>query len=239
MSAQMTFKRVELKYMLDANQKAAVQAAMQGHVRPDQFGQNTIRNIYYDTDTYRLIRASLEKPVYKEKLRIRSYQQAAPDTPVFLELKKKFKSVVYKRRLILAEGRASSCFATGSRLPVDSQIAREIDYFCAFYGRLSQAVFLSYDREAYYAPDGTDLRITFDKNILYRQEDLSLCSPVWGEALLQPGMTLMEVKTSAALPLWLTEVLTREHLYKTSFSKYGTAYQEIVRASHKGDTKYA
>ena len=239
MAAQMTFKRVELKYILDARQKNAVLEAIPGHMQLDRFGRSTIRNIYYDTDTYRLIRASIEKPVYKEKLRIRSYDRATPDSTVFVELKKKYKSVVYKRRLTMPEQSASECFAADAPLPMDTQIAHEIDYFRAFYGNLSPTVFLSYEREAFYCLDDGDFRVTFDENILYRQQDMSLCSPVWGRPILPPDRTLMEIKTSCGIPLWMTEVLTRERIYKTSFSKYGAAYSDIVRSCHKGGLKYA
>ena len=165
MGYQATFKRYEIKYLLTQQQKQALLQAMRPYMKLDRYGRTTIRNIYYDTDTYRLIRRSLEKPVYKEKLRIRSYQTAAPDDPVFVELKKKYKSVVYKRRLTLPEMQARVSFQIGSPLPVHSQIAEEIEYFRAYYEGLHPTVFLSYEREAFYALDDSDFRVTFDENI--------------------------------------------------------------------------
>ncbi len=103
-----------------------------------------------------------------------------------------------------------------------------MDYFLSFYGSLRPAVFLSYEREAYAARDGSDFRVTFDDNILCRQEDISLGSAVYGTPLLPPGKVLMEIKCSGGIPLWMTGVLSREGIYKTSFSKYGTAYQTLI-----------
>lgn len=173
MAAQMTFQRYELKYLLNPTQKRAVLQAMDGHMELDQYGRVTIRNIYYDTETFRLIRRSLERPCYKEKLRVRSYRQVSPEEPVFVELTKKYKSVVYKRRLSLPEGLVSQSLGQDTPLPVSSQIGHEIAYFRSYYHPLIPTVFLSYQREAFYAVDGGDFRVTFDDHILYRQDQLS------------------------------------------------------------------
>lgn len=239
MAAQMTFQRYELKYLLTPDQKQAVLQAMEGHMALDQYGRGTIRNIYYDTDTFRLIRRSLERPCYKEKLRVRSYRQVTPEEPVFVELKKKYKSVVYKRRLALPEGLVSQSLAQNAPLPDSSQIGREIDYFRSYYRPLIPTVFLSYQREAYYPLDGGDFRVTFDDHILYRRDRLFLCSEVSGTPILPPGQTLMEIKTSGGIPLWMTHVLTRAHIFKTSYSKYGTAYQHMTHQHLLGGLRYA
>ena len=110
----------------------------------------------------------------------------------------------------------------------DSQIAREIDYFTGLYGTLHPAVYLSYEREAYYANDGSDFRVTFDDTILCRQKDLSLTLPPYGTPILPEGKVLMEIKCSRGIPLWMTEVLSKEKIYKTTFSKYGTAYKTLI-----------
>ncbi len=238
MAYQANFKRYELKYMLDGKQKEYLLSVIAPYMALDRYGRTTVRNIYYDTQHYQLIRRSIEKPVYKEKLRLRSYCQVASDAPVFVELKKKYKGVVYKRRIAMPEADALA-WLQGELPGPDSQIGREIDYFCQFYQTLQPRVFLSYDREAYYSLTGSDLRITFDENILCRRDGLSLSLPPDGTSLLQPKKCLMEVKTGGALPLWLTQALTRQHIYKTSFSKYGTAYQNIIYPQLKGDCLYA
>lgn len=238
MAYQAIFKRYELKYMLTLEQKQRILEAMEPYMKLDKYGRTTIRNLYFDTDSYRLIRRSIEKPVYKEKLRVRSYCRVDNDQPVFVELKKKYKKVVYKRRISLPECEAMD-WLSGGECDVHSQITDEIDYFMEYYQTLKPTVFLSYEREAYYTKNGDDFRVTFDDNILCRQEELSLTADVWGTPILEDGMVLMEIKTSGGIPLWLTEVLSREKIYKTSFSKYGTAYRNIIFPQLKGGFIYA
>lgn len=231
MNYQSTFKRYEIKYMLNRGQRQAILQAMLPYMKLDSYGHTTIRNIYFDTENYRLIRRSLEKPIYKEKLRIRSYKQAKPSDTVFVELKKKYDGIVYKRRLILLEEQAMESFYHDLSLPVDSQIADEIEYFRSYYVSLRPVVFLSYEREAFYALDGGDFRITFDENILYRDCDFSLGGSIYGIPLTTADETLMEVKTSGGLPLWLTYELNCLGVYCTSFSKYGAAYMDMTARS--------
>ena len=239
MAYQAVFKRYELKYLLTQEQKTKILEAMEPYMALDQYGRTTIRNLYYDTDNYRLVRHSIEKPAYKEKLRIRSYNQANPDSKVFVELKKKYDSIVYKRRLSLEEENAMEWVSGEMHCEQESQITREIDYFLEYYKTLHPVVFLSYEREAFYDKNGGDFRVTFDNHILCRQEALSLEEDVWGTALLPEGMVLMEIKCSGGIPLWMTHILTQEHIYKTSFSKYGTAYQTKNFPKMKGDLQYA
>ena len=228
MAVQTVFKRYELKYMLTKEQKEIITAAMAPYMKLDKFGRTTIRNIYYDTDTYLLIRRSIEKPAYKEKLRIRSYDRANPDSTVFLELKKKYDHIVYKRRVFLPEAEALNWISGEKPCQKHTQISEEVDYFLDHYKTLHPAVFLSYEREAYFSKDGSDFRVTFDDNILCRQEDLSLESDVYGTPILPEGNVLMEIKCSGGIPLWMTSVLSEQHIYKTSFSKYGTAYKNVI-----------
>lgn len=240
MADQMTFERYELKYLLARQEKEEIIKAMEPYMKPDSYGRTTIRNIYFDTDTFRLIRRSLEGPVYKEKLRVRSYKPVHTMEPVFVEIKKKYKSVVYKRRLKLPEQEVMESFQKGKPLPDDSQIGAEIQYFREYYKDLRPAVFLSYEREAWYALDGGDFRVTFDENILYRKEDFSLGSEIYGIPLIGDHQTLMEIKTSGGIPLWMGQALTRNHLYKTSFSKYGSAYMcMMAEQKQTGGYKYA
>ena len=239
MSYQSVFSRYELKYLLTHSQKRRIMAAMAPYMRLDAYGRTTIRNLYYDTPSYRLVRQSLERPAYKEKLRVRSYDQADAFSPVYVELKKKYDGVVYKRRIALPEKEAMEWVSGAFPCLREEQIVREIDYFRDFYGELKPAVFLSYEREAYYATDGSDFRVTFDESILSRQRDLSLCSGVWGTPLLEPGLTLMEIKCSGGIPIWMAEVLSRQSIFKTSYSKYGTAYQKMIYPYLQGGQRYA
>ena len=168
-----TFERYETKFMLTKSQKTALLEVMKGRLKLDNYGRTTIRNIYYDTKDMRLIRRSLEKPLYKEKLRVRSYSQASKDSSVFVEIKKKYNDIVYKRRISIPEEAATEWLSGHTQRPVSSQIAEEIDYMRKLYGDLTPACYLSYEREAFFSLNGDDLRITFDENILARNTEMS------------------------------------------------------------------
>lgn len=228
MNYQAVFQRYETKYLISPEQKKSLLDAMAPYMKLDQYGRTTIRNIYYDTDNYRLIRRSLEKPAYKEKLRIRSYNQTNADSMVFVELKKKYDGVVYKRRLSLTESEATDWISGKKHCFQNSQISAEIDYFIDYYGPLHPAVFLSYEREAFYSLDESDFRVTFDDNLLCRQQNLSLQSEIGGIPLIEDDQILMEIKCSGGIPLWMVHALSQEHIYKTSFSKYGIAYRNMI-----------
>lgn len=159
-----TFQRHEVKFLLNRKQRMALELAMQDHMQQDQYGESTICSLYYDTRDFRLIRRSMEKPVYKEKLRLRSYGPAQQDGMVFVELKKKYDGIVYKRRISMKEAQASRYLAGETHLPEDSQIGREIDWFKKYYRELLPAVYLCYDRIAYFSREDADLRINQDQD---------------------------------------------------------------------------
>ena len=226
MNYQDTFKRYEIKYLLDARQKREFEKVLNRHMVLDQYAKTTIQNIYYDTPDWQLIRASLEKPVYKEKLRLRSYGVADSNQNVFIEIKKKYKGVVYKRRTSMTEREATAYFNKDIKIVgKQDQILNEIDYFKKFYKNLIPAMVITYEREAYYGKEDPEFRLTMDENILWRDTDLTLKKEAYGTAILNNGQCLMEVKAKAALPMWLTYELNRLGIYKTSFSKYGRAYE--------------
>lgn len=244
-ATQMVFERYERKYLLDPSAKAAVLAAMSGHMQLDCYGKTTIRNIYFDTDDYDLIRTSLSGPEYKEKLRIRSYCQVQSDGEVFVELKKKYRGIVYKRRVRIPEFQAMDWLCGGGEKPDPKevedqpnyfQIGNEIDYFRARYERsgLAPKVFLSYEREAYAPVTGGEetagFRITFDTNILARRDSLSLRSDTGGDTVIDNDLTVMEVKVrkDGAVPLWLAHCLSEQGITRCSFSKYGRYYKESI-----------
>ena len=241
MAYQKVFQRYEIKYMITEEQKAKILEAMAPYMVMDKYGESTIRNIYFDSDDYILARHSIAKPDYKEKLRVRSYSRAGADDTVFVELKRKYDGVVYKRRVALPEADAMAWTSGERKAPrSDSsrQMTEEIDYFLSRYGNLHPAAFLSYDREAYKMkkPSKTvygssldrDFRVTFDSNVICRDYDLSLDSEVYGTQILAQGMYLMELKCSGGIPVWMTQILSELKVYKTSFSKYGTAYCMMI-----------
>ncbi len=238
MKNQMIFQRYEFKYLMDFRQLQAVLTAMAPHMVPDEYRHSSIRNLYLDTPDFRLIRRSMEKPVYKEKFRVRSYDRAGTDAKVFVELKKKYHSVVYKRRIFMPQEQALRCVA-GTQCWPDSQIGAELGYAADFYKTLQPAVFLSYERESYRGVEDENFRVTFDTQIRYRQEELTLDSETWGIPILPAGQVLMEVKVAGGFPLWMAHVLSEQGIFKTSFSKYGAAYQDILLTGRRGGQKYA
>ena len=229
MEAQKIFKRYEYKYMLTLEQQTELKELMKQYMIADAFGRSTICNLYFDTPQYLLIRRSIENHVYKEKIRLRTYGQATPETNAFIELKKKYKKVVYKRRISASYEDAMQYLCQRADVIPHSQICSELDYALSLYHEIQPAMYLSYEREAFYGKDDHELRITFDQNILWRIKDLNLTSPVYGRELLQPGQVLTEIKIGHAMPLWLNHFLTEHHIYRTSFSKHGTAYKTLIK----------
>ncbi len=228
MAATMVFKRRELKYLMDGDQAETVRKALEERMVPDRYPRSSVRSLYYDTDSFLLARRSIERPLYKEKLRLRSYGKPADDGEIFVELKKKYDSVVYKRRLSMPLDEALEWLSSPDSEGPDTQIGNEIGFLRTRYPGLHPAMMLTYDREAYRSADGGDLRITVDSNILAGLDGLDLTSEPHGHKVLPPGYTLMEIKTMDGYPEWLNAVLSGSRLYRSSFTKYGNAYKELV-----------
>ena len=231
---QNVFQRYEKKYLLDDRQLALFMEAAAVRLQPNHYAQTVIRNIYFDTPDFAMIRRSLEKPVYKEKLRLRSYRTPLPEDTVFVELKKKYKGVVYKRRTEMPYDGAVEYLYHGAPAKRPSQVTREIDWIRTANPRLTPAMYISYARTAYDGTEDTGLRVTFDRELLWRREALYLDRGVWGTPLLAPEEALMELKLPGAMPLWLAHLLDRLAAYPVSFSKYGRAF---VQLSGRSDVK--
>lgn len=225
---QMTFQRYEIKYLLDNMKYKELQNRLCGKMEQDQYGKTLIGNIYFDTPDFRLIRQSLEKPVYKEKLRLRSYGIPQGRDQVFAELKKKYCGVVYKRREELGLWDAEAYLYRHRPAAGHSQVIKEIDWMFRYYPALAPAMYISYQRVAMYGCSDPDFRLTFDGDILWRRQELYLDKGAWGEPLLGTGQRLMEVKVASTLPLWFAKILNELEIYPMSYSKYGTAYQKML-----------
>ena len=233
--SQEVFRRIEKKYIVDEPTYEKLIKKLDGHFVKDRYYKSTICNIYYDTPSHQLVRNSIEKPVYKEKLRVRSYGVPNDEDMVFVELKKKYKGVVYKRRIEMTLAQTRDFFA-GKEVPHDNpQIENELKYFLKFYEGIAPAMYLSYDRLAYCGTEDPSLRLTFDTHILYREEQNELDKGIWGKELLPAGMRVMEIKIPNAMPLWLSAIFDELEIYPASFTKYGTAYlNEFSEKIHKG-----
>ena len=235
MAYQSVFQRKEYKYILTRRQAAMMKELISGKMRIDQYGPTTIRNIYFDTDDYKVIRESLEKPVYKEKLRVRSYSYAKAEDTVFVELKKKYNGLGYKRRIQAGNAISMKWLCEGGESPEDSQIAREITYFRDRLPGLSPKVFLTYEREAYEMTDGSAFRVTFDTNILGRETDMCFSSGIYGTPILSPELVIMELKIEDAIPLWMARCLDDHFIVRSSFSKYGEYYKNFICSGKNED----
>ena len=232
-----TFARKEIKFLLDMHQYHSLMEVISQYMEPDKFcvggKEYGIYNIYYDTPDDYLIRESLSKPYYKEKIRLRSYYSpAAPDDTVFLEIKKKVGGIVTKRRVSMTLEESDAYFADRSKPVSDKyiteQVFRELDVFLDNYP-IAPKQYISYQREAFFGRDNSDFRLTFDRKITERRFDLSLGYESYGNYIIGADQRLMEVKVSDAMPEWLVKKLSELGIFKTSFSKYGRAYENFIK----------
>ncbi|KUP20712.1 polyphosphate polymerase domain-containing protein [Paenibacillus sp. DMB5] len=232
------FNRYENKYLFDHEAYLKLYNELLEYMEPDDYNKQhefySITNLYYDTPSNTLIRNSLSKPKYKEKLRLRAYGVPNGDSRVYLEIKKKVFGLVNKRRTPLKLHEAYDFVRTG--IPpeykdyMNKQVVEEIKYFLSCYD-LKPMVYLSYDRKALFCKNNRDLRITFDTNIRSRRYDLKMEHGTHGELLMEPGQWLMEVKAEKTIPVWLSKMLSEHQMYRTSFSKYGNEYKKMLRNS--------
>lgn len=222
------FNRIEKKYYLNKEQFDCLMILINENMNHDKFYESTICNIYFDTDDYELIRTSIEKPIYKEKLRLRSYNIPNLNSEVFFEIKKKYKSVVNKRRIILSLKDYYKFLNKKKIDNNDSQISKEIFYMINKYN-LKPKVFLAYDRKAYIGKDDKNLRITFDTNIRSRTDNLRLEYGDEGELLSNDNYYLMEIKSFNGYPKWLVNCLSNNNIFPKTFSKYGNVYKKMMK----------
>lgn len=233
-----TFQRREVKFLLNQAQFEGLLPVIHEYMNPDKYcvdgKEYGIYNIYYDTPDSFLIRQSLEKPYYKEKLRLRSYDSpATPDARVFLEVKKKIGGIVTKRRVAMTLSEAEDYIRTRVKPHyecfIDRQVMKELDVFLNCYDSIAPRQYISYQRAAFFGREDSEFRLTFDRQITARRKDLSLARESYGEQLILPNQRLMEIKVPGSIPLWLSQALSALSIRKISFSKYGTAYKNYVR----------
>ncbi len=226
-----SFERYETKFLLSPEQYRVVMPLMRDRMTEDRYGVYTICNIYYDCDSFDLIRSSLEHPQYKEKFRLRSYGVPGENDKIFAEIKRKYNGVVYKRRI---EGESDDIlsFLNGSEPAADitgsAQIEKEIRNFFSHWNNPQPKAFIGYERLALAGKDDPDLRITFDWNMRWREDRLDLRDGDDGQLILPDDHVVMEVKSAGAIPLWLTSVLSMNRVYPQGFSKYGTCYSSYL-----------
>ncbi|NLW78541.1 MAG: polyphosphate polymerase domain-containing protein [Ruminococcaceae bacterium] len=225
--AQTVFERHEKKFALSTGQFHALKAQLAPHMQPDAYGRHTICSLYFDTEDFCAARRQLDKPRFREKLRLRSYGVPTTGSTVYVELKKKLSGVTYKRRAPLPYGEAIGWLVHGAAPSATGQVIGEVDWFMKTNQPKPKAV-ISYDRIALLGREDAELRVTFDENVRWRDTGLDLAKGVWGNRLIPHGTFLMEIKTLGAIPCWLAHLLSGQDIYTQSFSKYGNVYQNIA-----------
>ncbi len=223
-----TFKRYEKKFLITKKQSDALLQRIGDRIIPDKYGETVICNLYYDTPDYLLIRRSLDKPRYKEKLRVRCYGVPQSDSVAFIEIKKKFQKVVYKRRLDTTYSQAVNYLKTG-QINISGQIKNELDWFLKSYKGLRPSTAVFYTRKAFFATENPDLRITIDKDVMWRRDGLDLTLGAYGEPLLVDDARLLEIKIPGAVPVWLAHILSELDIFPISYSKYGKAFLSFIK----------
>ncbi|MFI3260094.1 MAG: polyphosphate polymerase domain-containing protein [bacterium] len=223
MNSSNYLKRKELKYKLNYDQYIELKNMMESYMCIDKNKKHKISNIYFDTADYKVIIASMEKPIYKEKLRIRKYSTS---DSIFIELKKKYKGIVYKKRVDLDKEKLNDNIFS---LETKNQTNCEINHFLEKYEEMDARVYLSYDREAYFCKDDDSFRMTFDSNILFRDTNVSLeLDDKHDLCVLEDNVFILEVKAAGSLPAWLISFLSEKKIYRSSFSKYAEAYKKFI-----------
>ena len=225
-----TFIRREKKYLLSAAQQVQLRTTLAAHTLPDVYNDTDIYTIYYDTPDYLLIRRSIEKPVYKEKLRVRTYGVPGEADPAFIEMKRKCGKTVYKRRIALPYHEVQAFLTSPG---TGSQIAREIGNMLQHYPGLCPSIAIVCHRISLSGREDPSLRITFDSDIRWKSARTDLMARAKGIPLLEDGQQIMELKCSGALPFWISRLLSDLSCFPVSFSKYGKAYEAMLHSSSK------
>ena len=232
-----SFHRYEKKFIISDYQYRLLIPRLLEFMEPDRYCKDgetySIYNIYYDTDNDDVIRHSISKPFYKEKLRLRSYRNLCrEDEKVFLEMKKKINGIVNKRRVVLTLKEAKNFLEEGIKPKfsdyVNQQVINEIEYYLK-NNDIKPKVYISYVRSAFFAKDNKDFRLTFDTKILTRRDYLTLQEGSFGRDILGDGKYLMEVKILGAMPVWFTKILSELKIYNTHFSKYGNEFMDYCK----------
>lgn len=221
------FRRVEKKYIINQEQYLYLKEILKEKMIEDEHGKNTICNLYFDTDQYDLIRYSITKPVYKEKVRLRSYNIPTIDSTIYLEIKRKYNGVVSKRRIEMSLREFSEYLNKYDTSIEETQLKKEFDYYFKHFN-LKPTMFLSYYRRAYYDKENREFRVTFDNHILARKYDLQLELGNYGVHILEKNKYIMEIKTLGAIPMWFVKILNELKIFPCRFSKYGEAYTQLV-----------
>lgn len=235
------FNRVEKKYLITEEDKKQLSKVVKAHMHKDNYHKSEVFNLYFDTNNYDLIIQSIEQPIFKEKLRARSY---GGYDRVFLEIKTKLRgkdaNPGFKRRVMLTKNEFKKFSQKNTKIvdlisqksssPRDLQIAKEIDYLFHHFV-LHPKILVIYDRTSYQGEDR--LRVTFDENLKYREQNLSFTKTKHDKIYFEEEpKIILEIKGQNALPLWLVKELSKLKIFPQQFSKIGKIYEKIRKEPH-------
>lgn len=216
--------RYEQKYLLTKDNFNYLINLIDDYLVKDKYFKETIYNVYFDNDYFEIINRSIDKPIYKEKIRMRSYYKTDNDTNIFLEIKKKYDDTSNKRRVIISYKDYLDYINKNIIPNCDKQIMSEIDYCFKKY-KLKPKIKLVYDRFAYNLKDDDSFRITFDTNVRYNLNEMDY--NIEDDVMFMNDKYIMEIKTFNGIPLWLNKILNKLNIYPTSYSKVGKVYESI------------
>ncbi|MCL1787878.1 MAG: polyphosphate polymerase domain-containing protein [Defluviitaleaceae bacterium] len=224
------FRRQEVKFVITDAQRGQIYDFVAGRIPPDVFGKYLVQSLYFDTDHWDVICTSIDKPLFKEKLRLRCYGVPNLHSTMYLELKKKYRGIVHKRRIAFPMAELEHKSVRDIAAADTTQVGRELNFYLQSMP-VHEKVHISYHRAAF--EDDSGLRITFDTDVRFRTNLLDYQHPDGGRPILPPGLTVIEVKTLGGIPMWLARAFSNLSIYPTSFSKYGVGYKKYI--VHKGD----
>lgn len=233
--AQEIFKRYELKYWLTREEHAALREAIMPRMAYDTYGdpegKYNIVSLYFESDDKKIYYETINRLRFRQKLRLRVYDQANLLSPSFIEIKQKFTNVVNKRRTLIPLGEAYDVLSK----PYDEQLIETVDasnrqilrealHFRDLYN-LKPATVVSYDRQAFSGIEQgeEDLRVTFDYNLMCRDDDLAIENGPEGIHFTDYDFVILEVKVSNSVPFWLSRILSEFEFYRQGFSKFCTS----------------
>lgn len=231
--AQEIFKRYEIKYLIPFSKYIELRELIMPYMHYDTYGnpegKYNIVSLYFDSDEKSIYYETRNKLPFRQKLRLRVYDQADVNSQSFIEVKQKFKNVVNKRRTILPLHEAYDILSGQDRsietvAASNPQILKEALHFQQSYALKPHTV-VSYDRQAFSGTFEKDLRVTFDYNLMCRNDDLRIENGPEGHHFIDPGLVVLEVKVSEVVPFWLARLLSDLECNKQSVSKFCTSVE--------------
>lgn len=227
------FTRREQKYLITKQQYQALIKKLNYRMRPDLNGidgRYTVTSLYFDNEDRDIYYETKNRLRFRQKLRLRVYDDTDINGTAFFEVKQKHNKVVNKRRMILplqeayrylsySPGESREGYETSN-----TQVLREIDHFRWLY-QLEPEMIVSYDRHALHEIDNPDLRITFDFNMRTRNDNFAVEDGPYGDNFVDTDLVILEVKVDDSVPLWLTRILQEVQCDQRGASKFCTSLE--------------